>query len=592
MPPSIMRKPIVTILGHVDHGKTTLLDTIRRTTVTERESGAITQAIGASIIPAETITRLCGSLLKQLKVALTIPGLLFIDTPGHAAFSNLRKRGGNLADIAILVVDINEGFKPQTFEAIEILKVSKTPFIIAANKIDLINGWKVNDEPLLMNITKQIPATLGLFETRLYELVGKFYELGFQAERFDRVTDITKQLSLIPISAKTGLGLPELLMVLTGLTQKYLNESLRYELDGPAKGSILEVKEDKGLGKTIDVIIYDGQIKVKDTLIIGGIGKPIITKVKALFEPVPLHEMRDAKSKFASVKTAFAATGIKIAAPELDGVVAGMPLMVVGDNLQKAVEEIQSQVEEVIIETDKEGIIIKADSLGSLEAMISLLKEKNLIVRKATIGDITKKDIIEAEAVIAKNPLKGVILGFNVVIASDVADYASRSAVKIITHEVIYSLLEQFEKWLDMQKKLGEQKNLDGLMYPAKLEFLRNHTFRQSHPAIIGVDLLAGKIKIGTALMKNTPGHIGVIKSIKIEQENVSETTAPKQLPISIDGPTVGRQIQEGDILYTAIPEGHFKKLKEMKHLLKKEEIEVLKEIAEIMRKDNPVWGV
>lgn len=587
-----MRKPIVTILGHVDHGKTTLLDTIRRTTVTERESGAITQAIGASIIPAETITRLCGSLLKQLKVALTIPGLLFIDTPGHAAFSNLRKRGGNLADIAILVVDINEGFKPQTFEAIEILKVSKTPFIIAANKIDLINGWKVNDEPLLMNITKQIPATLGLFETRLYELVGKFYELGFQAERFDRVTDITKQLSLIPISAKTGLGLPELLMVLTGLTQKYLNESLRYELDGPAKGSILEVKEDKGLGKTIDVIIYDGQIKVKDTLIIGGIGKPIITKVKALFEPVPLHEMRDAKSKFASVKTAFAATGIKIAAPELDGVVAGMPLMVVGDNLQKAVEEIQSQVEEVIIETDKEGIIIKADSLGSLEAMISLLKEKNLIVRKATIGDITKKDIIEAEAVIAKNPLKGVILGFNVVIASDVADYASRSAVKIITHEVIYSLLEQFEKWLDMQKKLGEQKNLDGLMYPAKLEFLRNHTFRQSHPAIIGVDLLAGKIKIGTALMKNTPGHIGVIKSIKIEQENVSETTAPKQLPISIDGPTVGRQIQEGDILYTAIPEGHFKKLKEMKHLLKKEEIEVLKEIAEIMRKDNPVWGV
>ena len=191
-----IRKILVTVVGHVDHGKTTLLDTIRHTTVAAAEKGGITQAVGVTIVPLATIKKICGKLLEVLKQKITVPGLLCIDTPGHAAFTSLRKRGGSLADIAILVVDINEGFKPQTLESMEILKAHKVPFIVAANKIDLIPYWKYDQKKLLLeNINELDYQIQGEFEKRLYGLVGQFQEHDLQAERFDRVSDYTKQLA-------------------------------------------------------------------------------------------------------------------------------------------------------------------------------------------------------------------------------------------------------------------------------------------------------------------------------------------------------------------------------------------------------------
>src|SRR5210317_242342 len=152
------RSPIVSVLGHVDHGKSSILDSIRGSNIVSGEAGAITQAIGASIIPLDVVKKKCGKLLDALNMKFSIPGLLFIDTPGHAAFTTLRKRGGSLADIAVVVVDINEGFKPQTIEAIEILRAAKTPFIIAANKVDKIGGFRKRDgQSILELITSQEP---------------------------------------------------------------------------------------------------------------------------------------------------------------------------------------------------------------------------------------------------------------------------------------------------------------------------------------------------------------------------------------------------------------------------------------------------
>ncbi|MCI0613156.1 translation initiation factor IF-2, partial [bacterium] len=298
----MIRQPIVAIMGHVDHGKTSLLDKIRGTGIAAREAGGITQAIGASILPLKTVQQICGNLLEQLKLKLTIPGLLFIDTPGHAAFVNLRKRGGNLADIAILVIDVNEGLMPQTKESIEILKHSKTPFIIAANKIDMIEGWRQKPGSFLQNLSLQSAETQRKFETKLYEVVAQVFELGIQADRFDRVSDYTKTAAVVPVSAKTGEGIPELLMLLTGLAQKYLEQSLKIEENGPAKGTIMEVKEQKGLGTVLDVIVYDGNLKVNDQILVGTLDEPIQAKIKALFEPEPNVEMREKKAKFKPVK--------------------------------------------------------------------------------------------------------------------------------------------------------------------------------------------------------------------------------------------------------------------------------------------------
>ncbi len=588
-----MRKPIVTIMGHVDHGKTKILDMIRNTTVVDREAGAITQAIGASIVPVETIKRICGPLLEKIKTDISLPGLLFIDTPGHAAFTNLRRRGGNLADIAILVIDINEGIKPQTEEALEIMKKYKTPFVIAINKIDLISGWEKKDSILAKSIDMQSDQIKGLFDKRLYEIVGRLHELGFMSERYDRVDDHTKQLALIPTSAKTGEGIPELLMVLAGLAQRFLNECLKCDVDMPAKGTILEVKEETGLGTTIDVIVYDGSVKVNDIIVLGTVGEPIVTKVRALLEPSPLSEIRDKKSRFMQVKKATAATGVKIAAPGIDNAMAGMPILVsTKQNLEKTKREIRREIDEVVFETGKEGIIIKADSLGSLEALNTLLKDKDVAIRKAGVGNITKKDISDAQSNYENDPLKAVILGFNITLTSDADDYLKSSNVKVITNDVIYRLIEQFEKWADSEKKRIELGKIACLSKPFKLLFMKDHTFRQSNPAVFGVDVLGGTLASGAKLMKKDGTRLNEVRSIQSEQKSIEFAEKNKQAAVSVDGITIGRQLNEGDILYSDISEDEFRKLRELKALLSEEDIGLLKEIAEIKRKQNPMWGV
>jgi translation initiation factor 5B len=589
---TIIRSPVCSVIGHVDHGKSSLLDAIRGTHITAKEAGGITQAIGASIIPLDTVKKKAGPLLAALKMEFTIPGLLFIDTPGHAAFTNLRKRGGNLADIAILVIDINEGFKPQTIECIEILKFYKTPFVVAANKLDLVGGWREKKLPVLQAISAQEPNVLKAVETKLYELVGKLAEYGFNSERFDRVGDFTKEIAIVPVSAKTGEGIPELLMVVTGLAQKYLENCLKCDVAGPAKGTILEVKEEKGLGITLDVIIYDGMIKVNDTVVIGGVDAPVITKVRALLQPAPLAEMRDKKAKFSGVKEAVAATGVKIAAPEIGNVIAGMPIRVASaDNLEQVKSDVQAEVQEVLIETDKEGIILKADTIGSLEALVKLVKDRGISICKASVGELSKKDIADAESNLEKNPLNAVILAFNTPVSDEIAEFAKGKGIKLVKSDVIYHIIEGFEGWLEAEKRRLEEKKLEGLIRPCKMRIMPNYVFRQSNPAIVGMDIMVGKVKVGTQVMKEGK-EIAVIKSIQQEKESLSEIEEGKQAAIALSGVTVGRQVMEDDILYVSIPEPDFRKLKDSKHLLKKSELDVMREIAEQKRKLNPLWGV
>ena len=584
-----IRQPIITFVGHIDHGKTSLQDYIRSSSIAATEAGMITQHIGCSNITLETIKNLCGKLLDALKLKFTIPGLLFIDTPGHAAFTNLRRRGGNLADIAVLVINILEGIMPQTLECIEILKHYKTPFVIALNKIDLLQGWQSKNLFLIQNINSQSEGMQQLLDKKLYELVGKLSELGFNAERFDRIENYTNQIAIVPTSAKTGEGISELLMVLTGLAQKFMEQSLNINAKGNAKGTVLEIKEEKGIGKTIDAIIYDGTIKQNDTIVIGTLAEPIVTKVKALLEPMPLSDIRDKKTKFCSVKQVSAACGVKIFAPDIDDVVAGMPLRsALANETEKIKEEIKKEVNEVIIETDKQGIVIKADSLGSLEALIKLLKEKSIEVKKASIGNISKKDISDASINYEKDPLNSMILGFNINLMPDV----EVKNVKVITNNIIYKLIEDFEKYQEEEKKRLEGKEIEFLVRPCKIQIMKGYVFRQNNPAVVGVDILAGNLKVGTPLMKKDGNAITEAKSMQMDQENIEKAERGKQVAVSLPKVTIGRQIQENDILYSAVPEEDFRKLKKLKTHLSQEEIAILKEIAQIMREKNPMWGI
>jgi len=567
-----IRQPIVAVLGHVDHGKTTLLDYIRGSCVAAREAGAITQHIGATEVPIDAIKKLCGNLLKGKK--FKVPGLLFIDTPGHFAFTTLRARGGALADLAVLVIDINEGIMPQTEESIEILRKYRTPFVVAANKIDAITGWKKVDGVISQRLEKQIEATKAEFDEKFYKLVEKLYEKGFSAERYDKIRDFTRNVAIVPISAKTGEGIPELLMILIGLAQKFLEKNLVTE-EKEAEGTVLEVKEEKGLGTTVDAIIYNGIIREGDKIVLGGKNKPIITMVRALLKPKPLDEIRDPSDRFLNVKEAYAACGIKIAAPNLEETFAGAPIKVV-KNLEEDIRKINQEMS-IDIETQDEGIILKADAVGSLEAISFILKEKGIAIRKAGVGDISKRDIVEAQT--NADPLNRVVIGFNVKVLPEVED---KQDVEIITDKVIYHLLDKLDEWIGKRKKEIEEEKRKEITHPGMIKFLPNYTFRVSKPAIIGVRVIAGEIRPGQKLIREDGKPVGKIKSIQKEKKSLSKAIQGMEVAIAIEGATVRRKIKPGQIMFVDISQSEIKKLLEMD--LTPDERDVLEKVIKIKR--------
>src|SRR6266487_2250676 len=478
-----IRQPIAVVLGHVDHGKTTLLDRLRGTSVAAREPGQITQWIGASLIPAKTLTEIIGPLLARFKLTIEVPGILFIDTPGHETFSNLRKRGGSAADVAILVIDVTQGIAPQT-------------------------------------------------------------------------------VALVPPSAKTGEGIPELMGVLVGLTQVYMKGELSVT-SGPAEGTVLEVKEEPGLGVTIDAMIYNGRLEVDDQIMIAGRNGVIGTRVRALLLPKPLDEIRDPRDKFSNVKSVDAAAGIKIAAAGLEDAIAGSSLYGVKDaSRRKAIKErILSEVEEVRVKKDLSGVVVKSDALGSLEALTTSLEASKIPVRLADVGDVSRRDVVEAKAVRVKDQYLGVVLAFGVKLLPDAEEEIALSKIPVFKGDVLYHVLEEYSRWVETQRLAGAKAEMDLLIRPGKIKLLKGFVFRRSDPAIVGVEVLDGIIKPKYPLINSRGQRIGQVVRIQDQGKDVGEAGAGKQVAVSIDKPMVGRQIMEGDVLYVDVPPQHARML-------------------------------
>jgi translation initiation factor 5B len=591
----MIRSPIIVVLGHVGAGKTSLLDKIRNTSYAKKEAGEMTQHIGATEVSIDIIKEISKSLLNMFKFDLKIPSLLFIDTPGHEVFSNLRKRGGSVSDLAIIVVDILDGFQKQTYEAIEICKQLKVPFLIALNKIDKIDGWKsYENKSFLESIKYQDQKVINKLEEYTYNIVAKLYELGFDSDRYDRVKDFRRQVAIVPISSKTGEGIPDLLLLIAGLSQRYLEEKLRINVEGNGVGVILEVKEEKGLGSVIDIILYDGKIKKGDKIAFLSRDGIKTTKIKLILKPSPLTDIRFAsRNKFKEIDIAYAACGIRISADGLDNALPGSTVYVYND--EKELEEIEKKlkkdIENIIFQTDKEGIIVKADTLGSLEVLVKMLKDRNIPIKKADIGDINKEDVNIALSMKEKYPQYSVIVGFNIGINKNDEEYVRSSNINLIISNVIYDLIEKIEKYIN-DIKYNKERILKELPPVGKIRILKGNIFRRSNPAIVGIEVLGGEIRKDLYLINSDGKIIGRILAIQKEKKNIDLAMKNDKVAISIDDAIVGRNIFEDDILYTFISENDYRKFKENKDLLSDDQKEILKEIAGIMRKKNPAWGL
>lgn len=582
-----IRQPIVTVCGHVDHGKTSILDCLRGTCVQEGEKGGITQKISFTLYPMSQLKMAC-PLIDKSGIKLNIPGFLLIDTPGHAAFTNLRKRGGSLADLAILVIDINEGIKPQTAEVIQILKLNKTPFLIALNKIDNISGWRKNTEiPLKEDIESQATNVKQIFDERYMTLIGSLNSYGFDSDLYYNISDFTKKIALIPCSARTKEGIPELIMMLCGLSQKYLSDKLK--LGKEPKGVLLEIKKEKSTNY-IEAILYDGELKKSDEIAIANFNiekEPIITKIRILEEIEPLCP------KFKPKDSVTASTGIRMQLVEKEEVLSGMPFEIYKNNIKELKEKFKKEISEKI-QTKNNGIIAKADSLGSLEALLFLLEAQKIPVVKVGIGNINKADVITAKANIEINELDAIIVGFNVVVEEDAKELIKDQGkkLKVITEEVVYKLIEDLTDWrLEKQRDI-EKKRLMELTIICKLRILHQYVFRNTSPAIFGVKIEAGKLKQQVHLIDEKGEKVGKIKNIESEKKSIPEANEGMEVAVSMPGINFERVMKEKNFLYSDLGESQFRNFKRNKDLLSGNEMKILQEIAEIKRKVKADWGM
>ena len=570
---SKIRQPIVTVCGHVDHGKTSLLDSLRNTEVQAGEAGGITQKISFTLYPVAQLRKAC-PLIDKVGIKLDIPGFLLIDTPGHAAFTNLRKRGGSLADLAVLVIDINEGIKPQTSEVLQILKMNKTPFIIALNKIDNISGWRKLDDDLKKNIELQPQRVKQEFDERYMTIIGSLNSYGFDSDLFYNIKDFTRKIALIPCSAKTKEGVPELILMLCGISQKYLEDKLK--LGKEAKGVMLEVKKEKNTNY-IEAILYDGHLSKSDEIAVSSLdGEPIISKIRVLEEIQPLSSTFKPKEKVE------ASTGIRMQLTEKAEILPGMPFVLYKDNKEKIKQMFAKQISESIV-TQKQGIIAKADSLGSLEALLSLLKQEHIDVLKAGIGKINKADIVAAKANLEINEVDAVIVGFNIETDPDAQEIHGK--VKIILEGVVYKLIENLVEFRKEKSKEIEKERMMELSSICKLKILHQHVFRNTKPAIFGVHLEGGKLLSGLNLIDDKGEKIGRVKNMQLDNKSVNEATQGMELAISLPGVNFERVLGDKNFLYSDITEGQFKVFRKNKDLLSSKELQILQEIEQIKKK-------
>jgi translation initiation factor 5B len=591
-----LRQPVLVVLGHVDSGKTSLLDTIRGTGVQAREAGGITQHIGASFFPIDTIKELTGPLYDKLaKSESPIPGILVIDTPGHEVFANLRSRGGSAADIAIIVIDVNKGFEPQTYESMEILKKRKVPFVVALNKIDMLTGWRRINSPF---ITEQVKAQdfsiTSMLDEKIYNVVGSLSRLGYNSEGFWRVKDFTKEIAIVPVSAAKNIGIPELLAVVVGLSQQFMTKRLERR-EGPARGIILEVNEEIGLGPSANLVLIDGNLKVGDTVMVAKRHEAVVTKIKALLLPKPLDEMRDPRDKFKPVIEVMSAAGIKITSPDLEGVLAGSPLYVI-ENKEEEIrlrvlveDEIKSSI---ITGTNTQGIILRCDTIGSLEAIRDMLRKAGVTIQTADIGHITRRDVLAASAVKEKNRYLGVILGFNVKILEEANKEAHERGIQIFSEQIIYNLVRSYTDWVKYQTEHEESILFNEIPPICRFQFMKGYVFRRNYPAVFGAEIQLGRLRQKVEIINEVGRKVGVIHQIQENGKSIDEATKGEQVAVSIKEISVGRQINEGDIFFTDLNSKEAKLLSErFMHRLSQEEKDLLAKIIAIKRTADPSYA-
>lgn len=585
---SEFRSPIVCILGHVDTGKTKLLDKIRRTNVQLGEAGGITQQIGATFFPHSALTESVTKVPRPLDV--NVPGLLVIDTPGHESFNNLRQRGSSLCDIAILVVDIMHGLEPQTIESIEILRSRKCPFVVALNKIDRCFQWKASpDRSSREAIKAQKDSVKSEFEDRWAKVNLQLAENGINSALYWENKDPRQYVNVIPTSAHTGEGVPDLLFNLVKLSQSMLTDRIKYKPE--LLCTVLDVRNVEGLGTTVDVMLINGVLKEGDKIVVCTLSGPVVTHIRSLVTPHPLREMR-VKGDYLHHKFLRGSMGIKICATGLEEAVAGTNVVVVPENasddqIAQIKKDIMRDYEDVVkgFDLQQEGVYVMSSTLGSLEALLVFLKESKIPVSQVAIGDVRLIDVRRSSVILEKKHKEyGVILAFDVKVTPEAQQEADHLGIKIMTAEIIYHLFDQFQAYINNFRNAQREAALSSndAVFPCIVEIIPEFVFNKKTQLVFGVLIVDGVLRLGTPLCVPDKGNLEIGRVVSIEKDHkaVDKANRGDSVAIKIDtanspNPTTafGRHFDHQNKLVSVISRKTIDSLKEFfKEQMKKED--------------------
>merc|ERR1712123_523263 len=558
-----LRAPVVCVLGHVDTGKTKILDKLRRTNVQDGEAGGITQQIGATNVPIAVIQEQCKMVKEFVQAPLRLPGLLIIDTPGHESFSNLRDRGSSLCDIAILVVDIMHGLEPQTIESLNLLKKKKTPFVVALNKVDRLYEWKPNKHKDVREVISSQPDNTRLeFLKRKDEVILGLAEQGLNAALFYENPDPEDYISLIPTSAHSGDGMGNLMATLVEMSQTFLAKRLSYTEE--LQATVLEVKAIGGFGTTIDIVLVNGRLKFGQTIVLAGTDGPIVTTVKALLTPSKMQDLR-VKNQYIEHKEIMAAQGVKIAARELEKTIAGLSLRVANnpDEVEVLREAAEKDLASALnaIKLKPLGVFVQASTLGSLEALLEFLKTSKIPYAGVRIGPVVRKDVMRASTMLEHEEKFAVILAFDVKVERDAQEMADRENVKIFQADIIYHLFDRFTEYQDDLIKQKKEQFRSIAVFPCKLKIMPEHIYMSRDPIVVGVQVTGGVLRTGTPLCVPSKEfiYIGICTGIQHNSKDVDIAKKGDEVCVKIESPggdapkMFGRHFDETDLLTSRI---------------------------------------
>ena len=520
-----LKSPICSFMGHVDAGKTSLMDVIRNTKVQEKEAGGITQSIGSSFVNIEDIVDITNVINGKFEVKPEIPGILIIDTPGHEAFNTLRERGSSLCDIAILVVDINDGVKPQTIESIKLLRDKRVPFVIAATKLDTIYNYKVTEEISLRKALKQQKKeTINMIETSMYDIQYELEKEGIKSVFYFKNKNPQKVYSIVPVSSRTKEGIADLLALMIYISQNWMNKKITYQEEVDA--TIMESYQDSKHGWVLDIILKNGTINVGDKFIVCG---------RESSRTITVRKLLVKKNKLEDVKSVRASDGIRVIASNCDNCYSGTKLYPIDNNekevLQIANEEIDNYWKS--FDLDQIGVCIQAKTFGELDALYQLVKKDGIPIMSVSLKKLGEKDFdrIKIKTDNIDDLEYNTLLYFGELDNFDKFDkVAKEKGIKLFNSEIVYGLIDEYKKYSKqcLEERQKKQIASGNAIYPCKLKIFKQHIYMKggTNNLLFGVKVLEGKLRIGSPLY--------VVKKERFEKDKIYNMKTEKEYGLGI----------------------------------------------------------